>query len=353
MWPVIRPALVLLGSDPVIAVVNGKGSEQALVDALMLHFAHPRSQSDPSLLLLILPWTDRLKAHPSFAGALAAAGGEVARLAGELRSSGAGAAQAALLHAARLVGPDLIRTALEALVATLDAANQRTTPPFAFSGSTGALLALCRNHGEVRQVARAEDLEAARSGLDRALRELWRRVAQNPLILAGFSIPERTTAHPTIVHNMALATCAVEDVLELPGLTDVLRAAANEQQQLSVPIQRATTGYAAFKLTGAPSVPLPAGDNAEAFYAALPFELSLVAKLPRESSASVVERAMTGAMRHGPRMEDGGVWLAAALFDLSPDAELLGDYAARIESLDDDDATLSLLRPLVARLRPT
>jgi hypothetical protein len=350
-WVLLRPAIELLSSEPVRTLCAEVPDLGKQVHAALLR-AGLENESEYTNLLYLLKDADPADlASEIDAQRLQSAIASIRTHAAEINSSASTSNIMALLIAPALATRDGVREALDALLAILRSASEgRPTISFAYAYDPIMYLTDFRHRLVTGLRLTEPEVDRMVEPLLEELTKVWRRAPQNPLMFAGFSIPEPSKPNSTLVHNWTFASIGFARSF---GQADMMAAAMNDASNHALLIDAMAVGRAVRVTAGDPEhfdLEAIKAERRDAFYAALGRRLVLLSQEPPEHVAAVIGVFLEQCFRLGPKGIDGAVFTAAfqRRVRIVP-SNASASYRRRVDN--DPELRLSLT-PMLEALKP-
>jgi hypothetical protein len=349
-WQVLRPALNLLASAPVVKVAKVDSSLGKQIVATILRFGVEEGTAAATVLFHLRDFDPQLLADEAVIQAVQPMINALKKEVTNLNSSGAVGQIQALLLSPTISG----RTGVDAALGSLKRIIQSSQGRHPSMGLAYAYISVMAITG--REAAFASELSMSRAAVNKKWQEiyssvlnLWSAVKVNPLLMAPFSIPPATTPNSTMVHNWAFASMRFAESLgnEEPML-EVLQSVMQEEtlhDAIAVAIAIGTSAEQPNKFTAEQI----RSESAEVFYSALGQRLVLLAKMQTPAAEALCRALLQQCLRCGPRGLDAAVFVTAARLALAGElnSDEAANYVKRVEA--SRELRLSLL-PLVSSL---
>lgn len=311
MWPVVRPALTVLTSDPVKRLASSDRELGTRLAQVILRFGLGQRTEFASLLYYLRDFVASglpLANTGDIREQLDEVTEHVSQQANSLNSSNAIENINALLLAASFVKPGAVLGALDSFVRILETADKESRSisfPFAYS----TLLLLARDHNLISNSIpqHAAEYNERLSRILTLVKRVWAVATNRPMVFTPFAFPEPTVPNTTLIFNWAVASLRFAKSLAIDNeLLVSLRTASVSSAELSDPINRAIAMLLALEPQNLTTEEI-SKDSAEAFYAALGLRLASLRKLEANRHDEIVLALLAQVFRYGPRTEDLGV----------------------------------------------
>lgn len=345
-WPFVRPAIAFLSAERILALCAEDASLRAMLPPTLIEFALESESEHASLLFLLRDVDPAWLEGKLDKSRLDEVITELRGRAHKINSSRAPDDVTSLLIAPAFSGTEAVRDALGALQAIVASAT-RERPAISFECAYRPVMLATDTRAEIAREAPLPDEEVldALHAIATSLECVWERAEADPLIFAGFAIPQRTTPNTVLVHNWTFASIGLARSLDREaGMARALDAAArNDRLGTTIAIARATR-FAAGDAASFDAVSIR-NEGKEPFYAALGKRLLLIADLPPTVRADITAALLDQCLRLGPSGLDAGVFTAAIVQGSrhEPSQLELSAYRQRLMGIADLRLSLSPL----------
>ncbi len=334
-WPVVRPAIALLGSKRVLALCDRDAALKTRLPSVLVHFALGSESEYASLMYLLRDLDPSWLEERVDASRLHHVVGELRKRAGEINSSRSPEDVMALLVAPAFSEADGVRDALHAL-RRMVASGATDRPAISFGRAYKPVMLVSDERARLILEAQVpgDEVRGAADVIATELLGVWTKASQDPLVFAGFAIPPPSAPNSTLVHNWTFASLGLARFLgreeEMGKALD--GAARHPQLRDAIAIARAVRGAA-----GDPQpfdVESIRREAKQPFYAAVGQRLMLSVDLPQPVRGEVTHALVEGCLRLGPHGLDAGAFLAAIVhgFDRALSADDVRTYGQRLEN---------------------
>ncbi len=342
-WPIVRPALTFLVSDPVKRLSRSTPELGQRIVEMVLRFGVQQETEYARVLLYLHDFDPALLRDASVANKLRDPVIQVRHRSLQSNASNAVENIEALLLAPMVSGRDGVHDALDGLARILKSASE-PNPSMALPFAYDPLLLLANEQGKI-----ADDislsLESFRSWLSPILElviTLWLQAKDRPLLFAPFSLPPPTRPNSIIVHNWAYASILFAESLQQGERLFAALAAARTQPALADPVAlaRATRSVAGNETKVDPAEMRT--ENRDTFYSVVGRRLVLLQNVDEERGREICEALLDQCFRQGPRDLDAAVFLSASRLNLGAYVTQTdrSDYMKRLENNRDLRLTL-------------
>jgi hypothetical protein len=350
MWPIVRPALRLLVSQPSARLCKADPALGRRVLDTILRFGTQETQSS-ELLFYLREFDATLLRDSSIVATLRPTVEALCKRVENINSSGTAGDIQALLLSPAISGINGVTAALNAfkkIVRSSEANRPSIALPYCY-----APLQMLAD----RQEAFADELAMPRSDIDQIWEEiylevitLWDQIRAKPALLAAFSIPPVDKPDPVLVHNWTFASVRFAESL---GKRDemvyaVQRAAQEEALRNAIKLALVIGATLDSDVAIAPEE--IGGEAVDVFYAGLGRRLILLEGLERPAAMELCRSLLQQCLRFGPRGLDAAVLVYASQLGLAGQlgSEPMSNYVKRVA--ENKELRLSLL-PLLAALK--
>jgi hypothetical protein len=318
LWPVVRPALNLLVSEPVKQSSAREPELGRRIVSTILRFGLKQETENTRLLFYLRNFDSALLRDASVRDKLQETIKQVRRKAIEINTSNVVEHILALLFAPAISSCDGIKDALDGLTRIIQSAKT-PRPSIVLPIAYDPLLLLADSQQHIATDI-SVDLDTFYSWLQPLIPliiDLWTEAKERPLLFAPFSFPPATKPDSIIVHNWAFASFRFAESLgrdkEVQEAISV--AAANSELSKGISLARATRS-AAGKDDNIDTDSIRA-ENRDTFYSALGRRLVVLQKLDAEPGREVCKALIDQCLNLGPRELDSAVFLSAIRLNLS------------------------------------
>lgn len=351
MWPVVRPALNLLTTQPIRDLAKQTPNLEKRIVETILRYGLEQESEHTRLFFYLHNFDKSLLHDTSIRDKLQDTISQVRTCAKEINSSNAVEHIQALLLAPNLSGLDGVKDALDGLSRILLSAHDEH-PCLALPFAYDPLLQLVEFQGQIARDISVK-LDTFRSWLlpiYELTTNLWIQAKERPLVFATFSFPPATKPDPVIVHNWAFASFRLAETIQQGMQIQEAIAAAATQTSLRDAIALARSTRLASGDIAYLDVDEIRKENRDAFYTALGSRLVLIQRLDIKQRGEFCKALLDQCLILGPRALDAAVFLSAISLNLS---EYFGktnnsDY---IKRLDNNRELKLALSPLINMLR--
>jgi hypothetical protein len=350
MWPIVRPALRLLASQPSARLCKADPALGRRVLDTILRFGTQETQSS-ELLFYLRDFDTPLLRDSSIVATLRPTVEALCKRVENVNSSGTAGDIQALLLSPAISGINGVRAALNAFKKIV-CSSEANRPSIALPYCYAPLQMLVD-----RQQAFADELAMPRSDIDQMWGDiyqdvitLWDQIRAKPALLAAFSIPPVEKPDPVLVHNWTFASVRFAESL---GKRDEMVYAvqrAGQEEALRNAIKLALVIGATLDSDVAIAPEEIGGEAVDVFYAGLGRRLILLETLERPAGMELCRSLLQQCLRFGPRGLDAAVLVYASQLGLAGQlgSEPMSNYARRVDQ--NKELRLSLL-PLLAALK--
>lgn len=343
MWPIVRPALNLLTTEPVKRLSGQVPDLGHRIVSTILHFGLNQESEQANVLFYLHNFDSALLRDSSVRDTLQGPITSVRRKSSGINSSNVVENIRALLLAPAVSGIDGVKDALNGLTLILSSAVV-DRPSIALPVAYDPLLLLADRYKQIASdiSISPEEFCSWLQPLVPLIIDLWTKAKEYPQILASFSFSEVTKPDPVIVHNWAYAsTIFSEWIGQNNELQEAITAAAlNPVLANGIALARATRSSA--EEGGNIDINAVREENRDAFYSALGRRLVVLQRLDIEQGHEACKALLDQCICLGPRELDAAVFLSAIHLNLSEyvSQTSLSDYMKRVE--DSRDLRLAL-----------
>jgi hypothetical protein len=176
---------------------------------------------------------------------------------------------------------------------------------------------------------------------------LWNHSKERPELFACFSLPPNNRPNLVAVHNWTYASLVFAQKL---GAAGIMRAALDEAAANPALTNAISLGRSTRSLSQPDhdyNVGAILSESGQAFYDTLGRRLALLLLINEERAQELCKALLTQCFRHGPRILDAAVLLAASRLKLSEFIKTCA-YANYTRKLENDRDTKLALEPLIA-----
>ena len=332
-WPLVRPALNLLVSEPVKQFSASNPELGHRIVSTILRFGLQQETEHARLLFYLRNFDAALLRDSDVRDKLQETMKQIRQKAIEINSSNVVEHILALLLAPAISSGDGIKVALEGLTRIIQSAKTER-PSMVLPIAYDPLLLLADSQQRIANDI-SMDVDTFKLWLQPLIPliiDLWVEAIKQPLIFAPFSIPPATKPDSIIIHNWAFASFQFAESLgrenELQAAISI--AAANPELSKGIALARATRS-ASGKDDDLDTDSIRS-ENRDTFFAALGRRLVLLQKLDTEPGRELCKALIDQCLNLGPREIDSAVFLSAIRLNISEyiTQVKLSDYRKRL-----------------------
>jgi hypothetical protein len=336
MWPLVRPAIGFLISDP---VKRCAGRDEELGHRILeqiIRFGLEQETEHGRLFFYLHDFNPSLLQDPMVVAQMQAPVVEVRRRVLEINSTRVTESIFALLLAPTVSGDDGVKDAIDGLIRVLRSVSGDGTRSPGLPYAYDCVLLLSESVDKLRSVMSRHEAwyEGAIDRLVVCISDLWMAAQNNPLIFAPFSFPPRSRPDPILVHNWAFASLRLAETVPADNRIGSALSSAATRSELVAPIGLARAARALARSSDFVDVTAVRGAGREEFYLALGRRLVQLETKTAEDAPELCAALVEKCLQFGPRELDASVFLAAARLGMHAQVRSLGlsDYLARLQN---------------------
>lgn len=350
-WLLVGRALTLLTTAPVKRLARLAPALGQRIVATILRFGGPEASERTRVMFYLHDFDATLLSDESIARQLQGNVAELRQRARQINASYVAENVLALLLAPAISSQDGVKEAIECLGAIIISALKQRSASMGLPNSYQSLLLLAENQASIARDLRIADRELKLwlQPLFTQVISLWNHAKERPEIFASFSLPPNDRPNLVAVHNWTYASLVFAQSLDASGAMRAAleEAAANPALTNAISLGRSTRSLSErdhdYNLDAVLS------DGGQAFYDSLGRRLALLLLINEDHAQELCKALLTQCFRHGPRILDAAVLLAASRLNLTEFIKTC-DYANYSRKLDNDRDTKLALEPLIAPL---
>lgn len=338
MWPIVRPALQVLVAKQVKALAKDIPELGHRIVTAILRFGLEQESENARVIFYLHDFDLKLLKDPSIKESLQDTLLAVRQRATRINSSDVVEKIQALLLAPVISGCEGVDAALDGIKLILNSASGKKQS-IAMSYAYDPLLLLVNKYHDIAQALdmREEEFQSKLQPLFPLLIELWRKAAENPMILAEFSFPPPTTVDFITVHNWAFTSIRFAELFqERKSMEEALKA-ASLQPSLTSGITLARASQTVAEKSDNFDANTVRKENCETFYSALGRRLVVLERLGKEKGSDLCLALTEQCLRLGPCEIDAAVFLATVRMSLTRQIsqQSYSHYTKRLENKRD------------------
>lgn len=306
LWPVVRPALQLLVSEPSKAAATRDSSLGTRIVNEILRFGIEQDGEQSGLLLNLFQFDPDLLKDASLTPALDSAVRKVRQQAARTNASNATENIQALLLASAVAGREGVHDAFASINSILQSADSKS-PSISLQSAWAPILTLARDQDRIAKDTgmSAENLRSVLDIVFEGVLKLWHLARDNPLLFAPFAFPPKNSPSEVIVYNWAFVSLAFAESLHREKELALSLEIASRQKLLTDAIGRAQAIRG--KISSATEIDKIRSESRDTFYAALGIRLAALANMEANESVGLCDALLEQCFRQGPKEADAAV----------------------------------------------
>jgi hypothetical protein len=349
-WLLLRAALTLLISSPVKLLAALEESIGRRIVTTILRFGEIDAVESPRMLFYLHDFNPKLLNDESLASRLANNVADLRRRARQTNSSNVSANILALLLVPAISGREGVKDAIDSLGQVVNIAIAPRSVSIGLQSAYQVLMRLANHQSQIASDL-ALDISEFKMWVQPLLPliiALWQRAQAHAAIFATFSLPPNERPNSVVVHNWAYASLAFAGTLDA---ADDMNRALNQAATNPLLSNAISLGKSTRSLIRSDLELLDIGaiqeENSQAFYDNLGRRLACLRLFEYEKQQALCKALLTQCFKHGPKILDAAVILAATRSDLG-EFITSRDHVNYVRKLDNDRDVKLAIEPLLA-----